>query len=159
MHVGFKKWRQSLRFKNNICIDVDHGLIRRYAVTPAHRHDRQMLPCLLDFENEHNSVWADFAYAGECFETLLNLGGFETCIHENGSRNHPLSGAAKQRNRIKSAIRACVEYVVGCMIMSMGGKMTRKIGLERNKAWWCLKNLILNFLRYFQRANHVPALA
>ena len=104
--------------KNNICIDVDHGLIRRYAVTPAHRHDRQMLPRLLDSENEHGSVWADSSYAGESFETLLNLGGFETCILEKGSRNQPISGAAKQRNRVKSAIRACIEHVFGCMTMS-----------------------------------------
>ena len=114
-------------------------------MTPANIHDSQMLPMLLDPENTDDYVWADSAYAGECFETLLNLGGFETCIHEKGSRNHPLSGAAKQRNRVQSA--------------SMGGKMTRKIGLERNKAWWGLKNLTFNFLRYFQRTNHVPALA
>jgi hypothetical protein len=25
--------------------------------------------------------------------------------------------------------------------MSMGGKLTRKIGIERNEAWWGLKNL------------------
>jgi len=49
--------------------------------------------------------------------------------------NHPLSEAAEERNRIKSPIRACVEHVFGYMTMSMGGKMTRKIGLEWNKAW------------------------
>ena len=140
-------------YKNNICIDVEHGFIRRYAVTPANIHDSQMLPMLLDPENTDDYVWADSAYAGECFENLLNLGGFESCIHEKGSRNNPLSDAAKERNRIKSAIRACVEHVFGCMTMSMGGKMTRKIGLERNKAWWGLKNLTFNFLRYLLRAD------
>jgi transposase, IS5 family len=90
----------------------------------------------------------------ECFEDLWNLGAFESCIHEKGSRNHPLSGAAKERNRIKSAIRACVEHVFGCMTMSVGGKMNRKIGLERNKAWWGLKNLTFNYLRYLLRADH-----
>ena len=52
-------------YKNSICIDVDHGFIRRYAVTPANIHDSQMLPCLLDPENEHDYVWADSAYSGE----------------------------------------------------------------------------------------------
>jgi IS5 family transposase len=142
-------------YKNSICIDVDHGFIRRYAVTPANVHDSQMLPRLLDPENEHNYVWADSAYSGECFEELLSLGGFESLIHEKGARNHPLGDAAKELNRVKSAIRACVEHVFGCMTMSMGGKLTRKIGLERNVAWWGLKNLTFNFLRYLQRANHV----
>ena len=74
-------------YKNSICIDVDHGFIRRYAVTPANIHNSQMLPRLLDPENEHDSVWADSAYSGvktflkvtgECFEDLLSLGGFES---------------------------------------------------------------------------------
>jgi IS5 family transposase len=36
------------RYKNSICIDADHGFIRRYAVTPANIHDSQMLSRLLD---------------------------------------------------------------------------------------------------------------
>ncbi|MCT4367841.1 MAG: IS5 family transposase, partial [Synechococcaceae cyanobacterium MAG-AL2] len=145
--------------KNNICIDVDHGFIRRYAVTPANIHDSQMLPRLLDPENEHDFVWVDSAYSGQCFEELLGLGGFESLIHEKGSRNHPLNEAAKELNHVKSAIRACVEHVFGCMTMSMGGKLTRKIGLQKNEAWWGLKNLTFNFLRYLQRTTQVVAAA
>jgi hypothetical protein len=43
----------------------------------------------------------------KCFESLLGHGGFENLIHEKGARNHPLSDAANELNRIKSAIRAC----------------------------------------------------
>jgi IS5 family transposase len=146
-------------YKNSICIDVDHGFIRRYAVTPANIHDSQMLPHLLDPENEHDFVWADSAYSGECFADLLSLGGFESLIHEKGARNHPLSDEAKKMNRVKSAIRACVEHVFGCMTMSMGGKLTRKIGLERTKVWWGLKNLTFNFLRYLQRSSSIKLAA
>lgn len=146
-------------YKNSICIDVDHGFIRRYAVTPANIHDSQMLPQLLDPENEHDYVWADSAYSGECFEDLLSLGGFESLIHEKGARNNPLSEESKELNRIKSAIRACVEHVFGCMTMSMGGKMTRRIGLARTEAWWGLKNLTFNFLRYLQHTSSPAAVA
>jgi IS5 family transposase len=146
-------------YKNSICIDVDHGFIRRYVVTPANVHDSQMLPRLLDPENEHYYVWADSAYSGECFESLLSLGGFESMIHEKGARNHPLSDAAKELNRIKSAIRACVEHVFGSMTMSMGGKLTRKIGLETTEAWWGLKNLAFNFLHYLQCTSNVAIAA
>jgi hypothetical protein len=45
------------------------------------------------------------------------------------------------------------------MTMSMGGKLTRKIGLERNEAWWGLKNLTFNFLRFLQRSAHVAVVA
>ena len=74
-----------------------------------------MLPRLLDPENEHDYVWADSVHSDECFEELLNLGKCESLIHEKGARNHPLSDEAKKLNRIKSAIRACVEHVFGCM--------------------------------------------
>ncbi len=84
----------------------------------------------------------------------MSLVGFESLIHEKSSRNHPLSDAAKEQNRIKSAIRACVEHVFGAMSACMGGKLTRKLGLAKNKAWWGLKNLTFNFLRYLERRSH-----
>jgi hypothetical protein len=40
----------------------------------------------------------------------------------------------------------------------MGGKLTRKIGLARNEAWWGLNNLTINFLRYLQRRSHVTVM-
>jgi len=46
-------------YKNSLCIDAEHGFIRRYAVTPANIHDSQMLTRLLDSEYEHDYVWAD----------------------------------------------------------------------------------------------------
>jgi len=45
------------------------------------------------------------------------------------------------------------------MTMSMGGKLTRKIGLERTSAWWGLKNLTFNFLRYLQLTARLLAAA
>ena len=98
-----------------------------------------MLPMLLDPENHDDYVWADSAYAGECFEDLLSLGVFESRIHEKGSRNRPLSEAAKERNSVRSSIRACVEHFFSSMTTSMGGKLSRKIGLARNEAWWSMK--------------------
>ena len=56
-------------------------------------------------------------------------------IHYKGSRNHPLSTAAIERNSIRSQTRARVEHVFGYFITSMGGKFTRRIGLKKNKAW------------------------
>jgi type VI protein secretion system component VasA len=41
----------------------------------------------------------------------------------------------------------------------MGGKLTPKSGLERNEAWWALKNLTFNFLRYLQKSTKALTLA
>jgi hypothetical protein len=65
-----------------------------------------MLPMLLDPENQDDYVWADSAYSGERFKDLLSFAGFENRIHEKGSRNHPLTAAAIERNSIKSQILA-----------------------------------------------------
>lgn len=43
--------------------------------------------------------------------------------------------------------------------MSVGGKMSKIVGLERNKAWWGVKNLTFNFLQYLLRADCESALA
>jgi IS5 family transposase len=39
-------------YKNSICIDAEHDFIRRFVVTSANIHDSQMLPMLLDPENQ-----------------------------------------------------------------------------------------------------------
>ena len=79
-------------YKNSICIDAEHGFIRRFVVTPANIHD--------------DYVWADSSYSGERFNDLLSLAGFGNRIHEKGTRNHPLSAAALELNSIRSQTRA-----------------------------------------------------
>jgi len=79
-----------------------------------------MLPRFLDPDNQHDYVWAGLAYSDECFGDLLSLGGFERLVHEKGARNHPISDAAKELNRVKSSISACVEHGFGCMTVSHG---------------------------------------
>ncbi len=136
---------------------MDHDFIRRYAVTPVNVRDSQLPPSLLDPENEHDGAWADSAYSGQWLENLPYHAGFESLIHEKGTHNHPLSVVAKSLNRVKSSIRACVEHVFRLMITSTGGKLTRKIGVEKSEAWWGLKNLAFNFLRYLQRSRNIAA--
>ena len=141
-------------YKNSICIDAEHGFIRCFIVTSANIHDSQMLPMLLDPENQDDYVWADSAYSGERFKDLLSLAGFANRIHEKGSRNHPLSAAATEHISIRSQTRARVEHVFGCFATSMGVKFTRKIELKKNKAWESLKNLAFNFLRYLYLSSN-----
>ncbi|WP_315856673.1 transposase [Synechococcus sp. EJ6-Ellesmere] len=52
-------------YKNSICIDVDNGLIRRYAATTANIHESQMFPLLLNPDNEHDYIWANSKYSGD----------------------------------------------------------------------------------------------
>ena len=137
-------------YKNGISVDVEHGIIRRYDVAPANVHDSQLLSSLLDPENTGDIVWGDSAFAGKKFDELLDLAGFQSNIHEKGSRFNPLDADAKERNKKKSKVRAKVEHVFGGMVTWMNGKLTIRIGLPRTKAWWGLRNLTFNLIRYTQ---------
>ena len=109
-----------------------------------------MLPELLDGKNADAMVWADSADQSKQVDSFLKEAGYESRIQEKGSRHHPLDTAAKERNRERSKTRAKVEHVFGQMEVVMGGKLTRCIGLARAQAWWCLRNLVFNFLRFTQ---------
>ena len=99
------RWFQNIRvnrygYKNNNCIDVEHGLIRRYAVTSANIHNKQILPIRLDPEDTEDYVWADSVYFGEFSEDLLSLEGFESCIHKKGRRFVRLAKLRKNVNEL-----------------------------------------------------------
>jgi IS5 family transposase len=69
-----------------------------------------------------------------------------------------LSEEALERNKVRSSVRARVEHVFGAITTWMRGKLTRRIGLVRTRAWWGLRNLTYNFLRYLH-CNSKAALA
>ena len=77
MRVGLKNNNNHYGYMNSICIDAEHGFIRRFAVTPGNIHDSQMLPILLYPENQDDYGWADSVCSGERFKDLLSLTGFE----------------------------------------------------------------------------------
>ncbi len=122
-------------------------------------HYSQIFPRLLDPESQQNFVWADSADSGARLQDLLDLAGFDNLINANGSRNHPLNEDAKDHNHIKSSIRGRDEYMFGSVTMSMGGRLTRKVGLPRTDPCCGLRNLIYNFLRCLQRADYLVATA
>ena len=124
-------------YKNSISIDVVHGLIGHQVETPANIHDSQILAALLaGKKNAEAMVWADAAYQSKLVDRLLKEVGHESRMQEQGSGQHQLSDAAKERNRERAKTRAKVEHVFAEMEMVMGGKLTRCIGLARVRAWW-----------------------
>ena len=146
-------------YKNSVSVDVEHGFIRKYIVTYACDHDSQMLSALLDPTNDSNSLWGDSAFAGLISRAFLETAGSQSHIHEMASRNHSLSVDAIARNSMRSKIRALVEHVFGQIVMTMNGKYTRLIGINRITASWGLRNLAFNFLRFIHKEQQqsIPA--
>jgi IS5 family transposase len=153
-----KKNNQSyFGYKNHISIDVNHGFIRRYAITDAAVHDSQQLTAVLEADNESNEVWADSAYRSVAIEGLLAALNFISHIHERAYRHRPLSQEQQEANRERSQTRAKVEHVFGAWVMQLGGKLLRSIGLERAQVNLGLKNLTYNFIRLVFWQTHPVA--
>ena len=87
----------------------------------------------------------DAAYQSRMLDSFLKAVGYKSRMQEKGSRQHPLSDAAKESNGERARTGSRVEHVFAQMALSMGGEVTHCIGLARVKVWWCLRNLTFNF--------------
>lgn len=144
-------------YKNHVCIDNEHKLIREYEVTSAEVHDSQVLLEILT-ENDSRQVWADSAYRSEEIELMLAVSGYRSCIHERAYRDRPLTAHQKAKNQAKSRVRARVEHVFGSMTNEQDGLHVRVIGILRATAKVGLTNLVYN-LRRFVSLSRIAASA
>ncbi len=140
-------------YKNHINADQSNKLIQSFAVSHAAVHDSQVFDELLDQTSDADGrkrpIYADSAYRSEDQENKLAADGFESQIHERGTRCHPLTDEQKASNRIKSQTRARVEHVFGAQ-HEMGGHIVRTIGLARARVKIGMMNLVYNMKRLVQ---------
>ena len=140
-------------YKNHINADQTNKLVQSFAVSNAAVHDSQVFEELLDQtidpEGKKLPIYADSAYRSKDQEESPATNGFESQIHEKGTRCHPLTDEQKASNRIKSKTRARVEHVFGAQ-HAMGGHIVRTIGIARAKAKIGMMNLVYNMRRLIQ---------
>lgn len=140
-------------YKNHVNADAANKLVQSYAVSNAAVHDSQVFEELLDqtmdAEGEKRAVYADSAYRSSAREEALAADGFDSQIHEKGTRGHPLTEEQKASNRVKSKTRARVEHVFGAQ-QAMGGHVVRTIGLARAWVKIGMMNLVYNMKRLVQ---------
>jgi IS5 family transposase len=134
-------------YKNHVCIDNKHKLIRNYNTTPANAHDSEVFHEILDGGNTNQTVWADSAYYSSESEEVLSEAGIKSKVHRKGYRNKKLSVFQKKQNRKKSGVRARVEHVFGRMAM-MHNNVLRCIGQLRAANRIGMRNLVYNLTRY-----------
>lgn len=134
-------------YKNHICVDNKHKLIRSSVTTPASTHDSEVLFQLLNHINSCMCLWGDSAYRASEIEEILQLLGIRSKIHKKGYRNKPLSEFQQGLNKRKSKVRCRVEHVFGRMAM-MHENTLRCIGQLRAASKNNLRNLVYNLTRY-----------
>jgi transposase, IS5 family len=133
-------------YKNHLGIDRRHGLIRRWAVTDAARHDGALMPALIDRTNTASDVWADTSYRSRANERHLAENGLRSRIHRKKPKGKPMPKRTAQANGRKSKVRATVEHVFAHQKGPMG-LVVRTIGLARARVKVGLANLIYNMKR------------
>jgi transposase, IS5 family len=133
-------------YKNHIGIDRRHGLIRRWTVTDAARHDGALLPELIDTDNTTGKVWADTAYRSKANERFLAGRLMRSQIHQKKPRGRPMPRRTARANARKSAVRSAVEHVFSRQKGPMG-LFVRTIGIARAKTKIGLVNLVYNMQR------------
>lgn len=144
-------------YKNHICVDNEHKLIRDFEVTSASVHDSQVFTDILT-DNSSLDVWADSAYRSEATELELHANGYRSHVHTKGKRNSPLSDAQKRANTKRSRVRARVEHVFGSIKNEQGGLFVRTIGLARARTKVTLINLVYNMRRFMALSRKVAPL-
>ena len=142
-----KHGKSHFGYKNHVCVDRRHKLIRRYDVTDAAVHDSQVMEAVLDDTNTASDVWAVAMGLSAETEKMLSDRGLRSRIHRKAHRNRPLGEHEKKGNRTRSKVRARVEHIFGAQTNDMGGTLVRSIGLARAKARIGLKNLAYNMKR------------
>lgn len=135
-------------YKNHICVDVKHKLIRDYDISDAAMHDSQVFDQLIDESNSSRDVYADSAYRSEDSIKQLKKRGFREHLQRKGCRHRKLTEWEKSGNRTRARTRARVEHVFGVQAMMAGGLILRSIGLVRARAKIGLLNLAYNINRY-----------
>ena len=145
-----KNGQRHFGYKNHVKVDRKSKLVTAYTATAANVHDSQALGDLLEKKDAHHELYADSAYKSEKTDKKLRRRRIRNRIHEKGYRNHPLTEAQQEKNRVKSKMRARVEHVFGFMVNTMGGGFIRCIGRMRAEAMIGLKNLVYNLCRSAQ---------
>lgn len=140
-------------YKNHVNADVQHKVIRRFAVSDAALNDRHLLEPLLDGDNRSKALWADANYRSRDQETSLKERGYRSHIQRQGQAKKPLTERQKAANHKRSKIRIRVEHVFAQQ--RWNGRTVRTIGLRRAAFKIGMMNLVYNVQRLAWLVQHV----
>ncbi len=133
-------------YKSHINVDRRHGLIRKWSVSDAARHDGRELAGLLDRENTAMGVWADTAYRSQKNERHIARAGLTSMIHFRRPPGKPLKPPHQRANAARSKVRSAVEHPFAEQKDRMG-LFVRTIGIARAKAKIGMANIAFNMKR------------
>lgn len=137
-------------YKNHVCIDAKHKIIRGYEITSANVSDINCFDSLININNPDKKIWADAAYYSAEKEQSLQEQGYESRIISRNKKHLAKCSEKARENTRRSKIRVRVEHVFGFITNSMRTEIIRSIGIVRTKTKLGLTNLVYNFCRFEQ---------
>jgi len=104
-------------YKNHICVDVAHKLIREWAVTDAALHDSQIFEELIDDDNTRRELWADSAYRSQMSLEQLKQWGLREHLQRKGGGAQQAAQRARAAGQPHASAdscagRACVRHAI-----------------------------------------------
>ncbi|MGI2262251.1 IS5 family transposase [Candidatus Cardinium hertigii] len=136
-------------YKQHVLVESKEGLVLAVSTTKVSNHDSAHLQILLDKVSLKlgSRVYGDKGYSGLPNETLLNKKKLKSGIQKKGSRNHPLSPAAKRFNKLVSKTRYKVERVFGSIKRWFRSSGARYIGLDKTHTQHVMESIAYNLYR------------
>ena len=130
MHQTRKGQQWYFGMKLHVGVDSKTKLIHSVATSAANVHDAKMLPDLL--HGNETRVWGDQAYRGQ--REVIRQHAPKALDFTNRRYRHRgvVDEAERQKNRIKSGVRAKVEHSFGLIKRVFGFTKVRYRGLAKN---------------------------
>lgn len=145
-------------YKEHALVDAEDGFVEAVEITPANRHDGQMLEPLLKWKRGIRELLADKAYASRKNRWYLMRRGIRDSILWKATRNNPLSRLELRHNRKISRRRFVVEQQFGTKKARFGFARTRYIGLRAVQGQSQLKAFCFNLLKAVRKVFSVEPL-
>lgn len=130
MHQTKKGGQWFFGMKAHIGVDSRSGIIHSVVATAANVHDSQILPDLL--HGDETRVWGDSAYTGQREKIRRVAPAALDFTNKKGFRNAALTERERQKNRVKSRVRARVEHPFLVIKRLFGFSKVCYRGIEKN---------------------------
>uniref|UniRef100_E6QJV0 Transposase of ISCARN76, IS5 family IS5 group N terminal part n=1 Tax=mine drainage metagenome TaxID=410659 RepID=E6QJV0_9ZZZZ len=145
--------------KAHIGVDSKAGVVHSVSTSAASVHDRHMLPDLL--HGDEKKVWGDGGYQGQT-EVIREAAPAAQDMTNRRAKNHrdEVNEEGRRRNRVKSRVRAKVEWVFRVLKRVFGYTKVRYRGLVKNQHWHLAAFALVNVYQHRKRLlKALPALA
>lgn len=139
-----KNWRTYHWYKWHIQTSEKGDFIMNTAYTTAKVHDSQAIDALMNWDEWWEAFW-DSAYISKERNAFLEDLEISPQFNEKWVRNNPLTAYQKEKNRIKSWVRAKVEHPFATLKTRYWNYKIKYRWMLKNAMHWFLSCAIYNF--------------